>query len=45
MGHFAAVCCSKSVSEVNNSSGGGATNGDSVDRWFSGVLCPLTPVQ
>ena len=45
VGHFAAVCCSKSVSEVNNSSGGGATNGDSVDRWFSGVSCPLTPVQ
>ena len=31
-GHFAAVCWSKSVSEVNNSSGGGATNGSSVDR-------------
>ena len=30
--HFAAVCWSKSVSEVNNSSGGGATNGSSVDR-------------
>ena len=36
MGHFAAVCCSKSESEVNNRSGGGATNGDSVDSWFSG---------
>ena len=34
---FAAFWCSKSVSEVNNSSGGGVTNGDSVDRWFSGV--------
>ena len=31
-GHFAAVCWSKSVSEVNNSSGGGAKNGSSVDR-------------
>ena len=30
--HFVAVCWSKSVSEVNNSSGGGATNGSSVDR-------------
>lgn len=25
------------MSEVNNSSGGGVTNGDSVDRWFSCV--------
>ena len=32
VGYFAAVCWSKSVSEVNNSSGGGATNGSSVDR-------------
>ena len=31
-GHFAAVCWFKSVSEVNNSRGGGATNGSSVDR-------------
>ena len=38
MGHFAAVGWSKSVSEVNNSSGGGATNGSSVDRWFLGAL-------
>lgn len=38
MGHFAAVGRSKSVSEVNNSSGGGATNGSSVDRWFLGAL-------
>ena len=32
VGFCAAVCWSKSVSEVNNSSGGGATNGSSVDR-------------
>ena len=37
MGHFAAVCWSKSVSEVN-SSGGGASNYSSVGRWFLGVL-------
>ena len=37
VGHFAAVCWSKSVREVN-SSGGGATNGSSVDRWFLGAL-------
>ena len=37
MGHFADVCWSKSVREVN-SSGGGATNGSSVDRWFLGAL-------
>ena len=38
VGHFAAVCWSKSVSEVNNSSGGGVTNGSSVDHWFLGAL-------
>ena len=37
MDHCAAVCWSKSEREVN-SSGGGATNGSSVDRWFFGAL-------
>ena len=38
MGYFAAICWSKSVRKVNNSNGGGATNGSSVDRWFLGAL-------
>ena len=37
VGHFAAVCCSKSVSEVN-SNGGSASNDSSVGRWFLGAL-------
>ena len=38
MGHFAAVCWSKSVSEVNSSGGGSASNDSSVGRCFLGVL-------
>ena len=36
--HFAAVCWSKSVSEVNSSGGGSASNDSSAGRWFLGVL-------
>lgn len=36
-GSFAAVCWSKSVREVS-STGGGATNGSSVDHWFLAAL-------
>ena len=38
VGHFAAVCWSKSVSEVNSSGGGSASNDSSASRWFLGVL-------
>ena len=38
MGHFAAVCWSKSVSEVNSGGGGSASNDSSAGRWFLGVL-------
>ena len=38
MGHFAAVCWSKSVSEVNSSGGDSASNDSSAGRWFLGVL-------
>ena len=37
MGHFASVCWSKYVSEVSGDSGG-ATKGNSIDRWFLGAL-------
>ena len=38
VGHFAAVCWSKSVSEVNSSGGGSASNDSSAGRWFLGAL-------
>ena len=37
MGQFAAVCWSKSVSEVNGA-GGSASNDSGVGRWFLGAL-------
>ena len=37
LGHFAAVCWSRSVSEVN-SDRGSASNDSSVGRWFLGAL-------
>ena len=38
VGHFAAVFWSKSVSEVNSSGGGSASNDSSAGRWFLGAL-------
>ena len=38
VGHLAAVCWSKSVSEVNSSGGGSASNDSSAGRWFLGAL-------
>ena len=38
MGHFAAVCWSKSVSEVNSGGGGSASNDSSAGRCFLGAL-------
>ena len=37
MGHFSAVCLTKSVSEVS-SDGGGTEKGSSANHWFLGSL-------